>query len=230
MTNPDLNALTVRMAESLEVDPAALATVLRQQVLANAKVPEVAAFLLVATQYRLNPITKEIYAFPAKGGGIVPIVGVDGWIRLANSHPALDGMSFTEHRGEGGAVEAVTCHIHRKDRAHPTEVTEYLAECRGTTEPWKRWPIRMLRHKAMIQAIRIAFGFAGIYDPDEGERIAAAREAEARSATARPRLADVVEQSTAPARAEVLPPEPGAFDGPEPGAYDQDAALDEALR
>jgi hypothetical protein len=29
----------------------------------------------------------------------------------------------------------------------------------------------MLRHKAMIQAARVAFGFAGVYDPDEGARI-----------------------------------------------------------
>ena len=42
----------------------------------------------------------------------------------------------------------------------------------GTTEPWKRWPRRMLRHKALIQAARIAFGFAGIYDEDEGNRMA----------------------------------------------------------
>jgi hypothetical protein len=31
---------------------------------------------------------------------------------------------------------------------------------------------RMLRHKAMIQAARYAFGFAGIYDEDEGRTIA----------------------------------------------------------
>jgi len=30
----------------------------------------------------------------------------------------------------------------------------------------------MLRHKAMIQCARLAFGFAGIYDQDEAERIA----------------------------------------------------------
>jgi len=29
----------------------------------------------------------------------------------------------------------------------------------------------MLRHKAMIQCARIAFGFGGIYDQDEAERI-----------------------------------------------------------
>jgi hypothetical protein len=29
----------------------------------------------------------------------------------------------------------------------------------------------MLRHKAIIQAYRVAFGFHGIYDPDEAEGI-----------------------------------------------------------
>jgi hypothetical protein len=51
------------------------------------------------------------------------------------------------------------------------EVTEYLAECRQGTDPWKKWPARMLRHKAAIQAIRYAFGFSGIVDPDEADRM-----------------------------------------------------------
>ncbi len=37
------------------------------------------ALLIVANQYKLNPFTKEIYAFPDKQNGIVPVVGVDGW-------------------------------------------------------------------------------------------------------------------------------------------------------
>ncbi|WP_241284663.1 recombinase RecT, partial [Enterobacter hormaechei] len=41
------------------------------------------ALLIVANQYGLNPWTKEIYAFPDKGG-IVPVVGVDGWARIIN--------------------------------------------------------------------------------------------------------------------------------------------------
>jgi hypothetical protein len=61
--------------------------------------------------------------------------------------------------------------VHRKDRSHPVEVTEYLAECRQGTDPWKKWPARMLRHKAAIQAIRYAFGFSGIVDPDEADRM-----------------------------------------------------------
>jgi hypothetical protein len=50
-------------------------------------------------------------------------------------------------------------------------VTEYLAECRRDTGPWKSHPRRMLRHKAMIQAARLAFGYGGIYDQDEAERV-----------------------------------------------------------
>lgn len=122
------------------------------------------ALLVVADQYGLNPWTKEIYAFP-DNKGIVPVVGVDGWARIINSHPEFDGMDFEAD------AEACTCRIYRKDRAHPIAVTEYMAECKRATKPWSTHPRRMLRHKAMIQAARIAFGFAGIYDQDEAERI-----------------------------------------------------------
>lgn len=133
----------------------------------NATDEQLLALCVVANQYQLNPFTKELYAFPDKGGGVVPIVSVDGWSRIMNDHKDFDGMEFVE------AEDASWCEciIYRKDRAHPLRAREFLAECRRNTEPWKSHPRRMLRHKAMIQAARMAFGFAGIYDPDEGERI-----------------------------------------------------------
>ena len=127
---------------------------------------QMAALLIVATQYQLNPWTKEIYAFPDKNNGIVPVVGVDGWARIINGNPNFDGMEFKED------AESCTCIIYRKDRNHPVSVTEYMAECKRGTGPWQSHPRRMLRHKAMIQCARMAFGFAGIYDQDEAERIA----------------------------------------------------------
>lgn len=126
---------------------------------------QLTALLVVANQYGLNPWTKEIYAFPDRQNGIVPVVGVDGWARIINEHPQFDGMSF-EQDGESCA-----CTIFRKDRAHPVTVTEYLSECRRSTPPWQSHPRRMLRHKAMIQCARLAFGFAGIVDPDTAEAI-----------------------------------------------------------
>ena len=50
-------------------------------------------------------------------------------------------------------------------------MTEYYSECVRSTDPWKM-KHRMLRHKALIQAARYAFGFSGIYDEDEGAKIA----------------------------------------------------------
>ncbi|MCZ4270932.1 phage recombination protein Bet [Maritalea porphyrae] len=131
---------------------------------------EFAAFLMVANEYGLNPITREIYAFPKKGGGIQPIVGIDGWMNLINSHPQMDGMEFVDELNEKGKMVSVTCRIFRKDRKTHTEVTEYMDECHRPTEPWQKWPKRMLRHKAAIQCARYAFGFAGIIDPEEAER------------------------------------------------------------
>jgi phage recombination protein Bet len=131
---------------------------------------QMAALLIVADQHKLNPWTKEIYAFPSQNG-IVPVVGVDGWARIINEHPQFDGMEFVQDD------EKCTCTMHRKDRDHPVSVTEYMTECRRQTQPWQTHPKRMLRHKAMIQCARIAFAFAGIYDPDEADRVLAAEDA-----------------------------------------------------
>lgn len=127
---------------------------------------QMAALLLVASQYQLNPWVKEIYAFPDRNNGIVPVVGVDGWSRIINSHPQFDGMDFVQD------AESCTCVIYRKDRSHPIKVTEWMEECRREgVGPWKSHPKRMLRHKSMIQAARLAFGFTGVFDQDEAERI-----------------------------------------------------------
>lgn len=134
---------------------------------------QMAALLIVAEQYGLNPWTKEIYAFPDRQNGIVPVVGVDGWARIINGNSNFDGMEFVQDD------ESCTCKIYRKDRSHPTAVTEYMSECRrDNVQPWKTHPKRMLRHKAMIQCARIAFGFGGIYDEDEAERIVQQKPAE----------------------------------------------------
>jgi phage recombination protein Bet len=138
---------------------------------------EFAAFCLVAKEYKLNPILREIYAIPKKGGGIQPVVGVDGWYSIMNEHPQFDGIEFEDLLDDRGAFAAVTCRIWRKDRSRPIVVTEYLSECKQGTEPWQKWPRRMTRHKAGIQCARIAFGFSGIVDPDEADRFTQVQQA-----------------------------------------------------
>lgn len=164
-------SVIVAMSNRYEMEPAAFEATLRATVFPHdGKPAHLAAFLLVAKQYGLNPITKEIYAFPTKGGGIQPIVSIDGWMNLMNSHPQMDGLEFEDIHDKKGEITAIRCRIYRKDRSRPVEVTEYMAECKRPTDTWNRWPVRMLRHKAAIQAARYAFGFAGIVEPDEWER------------------------------------------------------------
>lgn len=164
-------SVLVDMSGRYGMEPAAFEATLRATVCkGNVSREEFAAFLLVAKEYGLNPLTKELYAFPAKGGGIQPIVSIDGWARIINDHPAFDGMEFEDILGDGADVIAVTCRMFRKDRTRPVETTEYMAECRRQTDVWRTWPRRMLRHKAMIQCARYAFGFSGIVDQDEYER------------------------------------------------------------
>jgi phage recombination protein Bet len=159
------------MATRYGMEPAAFEAVMTKTIMpANTKKEEFVAFLSVAKEYTLNPLTKEIYAFPSKGGGIQPIVSIDGWVKMINSNPQSDGFE-TRDIIEDGKVIAVEGIIYRKDKSHPIKVTEYLVECERNTEPWSKWPRRMLRHKAIIQAARYAFGFSGIYDLDEVERI-----------------------------------------------------------
>jgi phage recombination protein Bet len=174
---PAAPSLLAKIASRYSVEPAKMLSTLKATAFRQKEGPEVSneqmmALLVVADQYGLNPWTKEIYAFPDKHNGIVPVVGVDGWSRIINTHEQFDGIDFVEAETVGGAVPAwVECVIYRKDRSHAIRVKEYFAECKRNTGPWGSHPRRMLRHKAMIQCARLAFGFVGILDDDEAARI-----------------------------------------------------------
>jgi phage recombination protein Bet len=218
-TLPDkTKSVMVFMADRYGMEPAAFEATVRATCIKpdrNGRVAsreEFAAFLLVAKQYDLNPLTKEIYAFMDKTGAVVPIVSVDGWANLINSHPKFDGMDFIDHADERGGLSAITCRMYRKDRSHEISITEYMAECRRDIDTWKRWPRRMLRHKAMIQAARYAFGFAGIYDDDEGERIIDSRQA----TMAEPPIPQIPQIQSQPPAIEHAPPDPAIPEPPVP--------------
>lgn len=183
-------SLIAKIAARFGVEPEKLMATLKATAFRTDKAvtdEQMLALLVVADQYGLNPFTKEIYAFPDKGG-IVPVVGVDGWSRIVNEHPQFDGMAFS--MPDDGS--SCTCEIFRKDRSHSISVTEYMSECKRNVAPWQSHPRRMLRHKALIQCARMAFGFAGVFDQDEAERIVEGEVVE----TDRPRKGDKVTLAT----------------------------------
>jgi phage recombination protein Bet len=159
------------MASRLSVDPTKLLDTLKATVFKGASNEELLALVAVSNRYGLDPLTKQIYAFPSRGG-ITPVVSVDGWLHILNTQPQFDGVEFIYTDDADGNPYSVTAVIHRKDRSHATKVTEYFSECYRATDPWKQFPRRMLRHKVVKEAVRVAFGISGVTDEDEARDIA----------------------------------------------------------
>lgn len=188
---PDqLNSLVGRMAAEYGVDKAKLYSTLANSIFAQGgkdrngsyqvKTPtpeEMMSLLIVADRFKLDPFTKQIFAFSSRGK-VVPIVSVDGWLALLNRQPDYDGLSveFSNDLVEIGGVklpEFCQVSIFRKSLTRPVVISEYATEVFQPTEVWKKYPRRMMRHKAIIQCARIAFSISGIYDREEAENIVA---------------------------------------------------------
>lgn len=195
MSNTGLN-LMARMAAEYGVDKDKLAKTLSTTIFGqkegNQIIPptpeEMMTLLVICDQYKLNPFTRQVYAF-AKGGKVVPIVSIDGWLAIINRQPDYDGLTirFSDKEIEIGGVkipEYCECSIRRKGMSQPITIPEYARECYQKTMVWGSYPRRMLRHKAIIQCARVAFGLSGIYDEDEGQNIIDAEELNAAPAKA----------------------------------------------
>ncbi len=208
-------SLIRKFAEKYEVDPDKLmdtlkSTAFRQRGDQQVTNEQMMALMVVSDQYGLNPFTREIYAYNDKGA-IVPLVSIDGWLRIINEHPQFDGMDFRyadewETMNRGKPCPAwVECIIYRKDRSRPTVVREYLDECyqaprgdKGFDGPWQNVTKRFLRHRAIIQCGRVAFGFAGLTDADEHQRIVDMGEAEVVDTVPQPNSKSQRTPATAP--------------------------------
>ena len=184
---------------------------------------EFAAALILAEKYDLNPFAREIYMVQHSGALLV-IVPIDGWAKLANRHPEYDGCEFEYENDQDGEIYSTTCRIFRKDRSHPTEVTEFHQECQRNTEPWKKWPRRMLRHKAFIQAVRLAFSLSEAVDEDEAARMGARTP----EYSVRDGNREIEAPESAPAPARRKPPREVQAAAPEPEPEPAAAQGDEA--
>lgn len=183
------------MAQRLAVEPAELERTLMETAFKGATPAEFIALAVVANTYNLNPLVREIYAFPKKGGGIVPLVPIDGWLKLIRTDPDFAGMDIhwsDELMTVGNSKECpawveVTIH-HKSHPEHPTVHREWLDETYRNTGPWNENTKRMLEWKGINQAGRVAFGLSGIVDQDEAERIDAMTPAEGASVEVVPNI------------------------------------------
>ena len=172
------NALAL-MASRVMVSPDDLSQTLRETVFKGATDAEFVTLVAVANRYDLDPLARELYAFPKKGGGIVPLVPIDGWLKLIRSNPDFAGMDvrWADEMAQP-AQQAKACPVwveitihHKSHPEHPTVHREWLDEMYRNTGPWNDTTKRMLEWKGINQAGRISFGLSGIYDQYEAERI-----------------------------------------------------------
>lgn len=149
----------------------------------NYKATDLEAFKFMCQKTGTDPRQGEIYP-QFDGYRFVPTLTSDGWLRVANQHPEFDGMSIDYSDKEvsieiGEAVvigaEYVEVTVHRKDRTHQSSVREYLRETFNPNNLTHfTHPNRNTRHKAIAQAVKIAFGISGAYVQGEADELRAA--------------------------------------------------------
>lgn len=166
MIIPD--SLFLPLAEMNGVDVETMKEIMRSDDYLGGLPPREIMKLLVKTNMgKLNPITGEC-SYLSFGGKRDYYTGPDGYIRHG-LRSGVTGMTFTE--GKRNEDIYVTCKLSKGE--HKYEVSEYLKENRvNNSKAWRDSPIKMLRHRAMQSAIRIACGIPGT-PADEMEAIGA---------------------------------------------------------
>ena len=115
--------------------------------------------LRLITEYKLNPRADEIDLVQFEAGHWQVFITINGWAKLINAHPAFCGIEFSEASElEEGVPLWMGCTIYRTDRIKPIVIREYFTEMKTEHAAWQQMPRRMLRHRAMQQCARLAFG------------------------------------------------------------------------
>ena len=118
-------------------------------------------YYVYIAQYGFNPLFQEIILAKHPNQSWQVFITVDGWSAYMNQHPQFSGISFEESEERiDDVAKWIQCTIYRHDRAVPITVREYYAEVKSDHLSWEQKPRRMLRHRAMNQCARLAFGIS----------------------------------------------------------------------
>jgi phage recombination protein Bet len=157
---------------------------------------ELSYFLNVAKFYKLNPFTKEIWAYRDLQNNIIIFAGRDGFLALAQKDKHWNGIASCEVReGEEFELDIALGEIsHRKDVTSKAKILGAYAICRPkdcqiTTiewadfdtynkgrNVWKTDPAAMIKKVAEVHALKKAYGISGLqaeedFNTDSGQAI-----------------------------------------------------------
>lgn len=161
--------------------------VIKQTVAKGASDVELAMFLELAQRYQLDPFAREIWCVDMGGGGKTIMAGRDGYLAIANRHPAFDGLESDvvregdtfERDGSGvrhsygakrGAILGAYALVHRTDRSRPAYFFAPFAEYNSTKSAWKSYPSAMIIKVAEAMALKRAFSISGLVTQEEMDK------------------------------------------------------------
>jgi len=117
--------------------------------------------LHLMNKYQLDPWCEELVCYRNEAQEINILITIDGWYKIINQQSSFSGMSLRESTTlTEGIPDWIECCIYRHDRILPIVVKEYLIELQTAQDNWQKMPRRMLRHRAIQQCARLAFGIS----------------------------------------------------------------------
>lgn len=169
-----------------DYDNAEVLDVIRQQAAKGCNDAEFKAALHLARAYGLDFLAKEVWAVKRnQGEAALVVVSRDGYLKAARRQASFVGLvSSAVHQNDTFSVDPVTCEVRhtfgldrgplvaayaiaKRSDHEPTLKVVYLAEQKGNSPVWAKFPGKMLVKCAEVDALKSAFGLTGLVSEDD---------------------------------------------------------------
>jgi len=156
---------------------------IRRTVAEKANDDEFRMFMHIAKSYGLDPFNGEIFFWKMNGKPTI-MTSRDGYLKIADSNPAYDGLVSDvvrandvfkrerdninhEYGADRGDIIGAYALVYRKDRRYPIYVFAPFNEYNAGTRVWAKYPSAMILKVAESMALKRAFTVSGLVSREE---------------------------------------------------------------
>ena len=160
---------------------------IRRTIAEKANDDEFRMFMHLARSYGLDPFNGEIFFWKVDGKPTI-MTSRDGYLKIADSHPAYDGIVSDvvrsndvfkrekddikhEYGADRGDIIGAYALVYRSDRRYPVYVFAPFDEYNAGTRAWANYPSAMILKVAESMALKRAFTVSGLVSREEMDAI-----------------------------------------------------------
>ena len=160
---------------------------IRRTVAEKANDDEFRMFMHLTRSYGLDPFNGEIFFWKVNGKPTI-MTSRDGYLKIADSHPAYDGIVSDvvrandvfkrekddikhEYGADRGDIIGAYALVYRSDRRYPVYVFAPFDEYNAGTRVWANYPSAMILKVAESMALKRAFTVSGLVSREEMDAI-----------------------------------------------------------